>query len=397
MDIDSFRALFNPLGQQALLEAAALTPREVDFLAHFQTLSRRFPPELARTALEIAILRAEAARKFPFAEKLYFTRPALEQASSYEVATYRAQRYSHFEALADLGCSVGCDSFALAPLAPTLAVDLDSLRMQMAQANLGALGLEKRVQLISADLTSDLPIQPPHTPSAIGLFFDPARRVRYKRVMSVRQYLPPLDTIQGWLPSFPALGVKLSPGVNLDELAPYPAEVEFISLRGELKEAVLWFGPLRSASRRATLLPGLHTLTASGTNPPSAPIRAPQAFLYEPDPAILRAGLVTTLAEQLGAAQLDPDIAYLTSQQFTATPFARAWAIEDWLPFHLKRLRAYLRQRDVGRVTVKKRGSPLEPRTLIHNLRLSGAAERILVLTHWNGAPIVLVCLPPVT
>jgi hypothetical protein len=73
--------------------------------------------------------------------------------------------------------------------------------------------------------------------------------------------------------------------------------------------------------------------------------------------------------------------------------------VEAWLPFSLKRLRAALRERNVGRVTVKKRGSPLQPRDLIHALRLepvSDAArtERVLFLTHLRGRPIVVICLP---
>jgi hypothetical protein len=185
------------------------------------------------------------------------------------------------------------------------------------------------------------------------------------------------------------MGVKISPGVKLDELAGYEAEVEFISLDGELKEAVLWFGPLKTAHRRATLLPGPYTLTAAPDS--LLPIREPQAFLYEPDPAILRAGLVTTLGAQLNAAQLDPDIAYLTSEKLQTTPFARAWAVEDWFPFQLKRLRAYLRERNIGNVTVKKRGSPLVPEALIRDLKLSGENECTIFLTHLRGKAIVVI------
>lgn len=388
MDLAEFRSLLTPAGQEALQVAGLLQPREVDFLAHHQALSRRFPPGLVRAALEVAILRGEAAAKFSHADQMYFTRTALEQASAHPVSAYRAARYRRLDFLADLGCSVGGDTLALAALAPTLALDLDPLRLAMAQANLDALGLAGRVQCLQADLTQPLPFCPAQS---TGLFFDPARRAAARRIFHVRDYLPPLAVVRTWLPRFPALGVKISPGVNLDELAGYEAEIEFISLHGELKEAALWFGALRSAERRATLLPGPHTLTAS----PTAVSRlapAPLAYLYEPDPAVLRAGLVTTLAEQIDAAQLDPDIAYLTSNSLTPTPFARSWAVEDWLPFQLKRLRAYLRQRDIGQVTVKKRGSPLEPQALIRDLRLSGPEQCVLVLTHLNGQPIVLVC-----
>ena len=123
-------------------------------------------------------------------------------------------------------------------------------------------------------------------------------------------------------------------------------------------------------------------------------ISEPQAYLYEPDPSILRAGMVTNLGEQLDAFQLDVDIAYLTSGKLTPTPFARAWAVEDWFPFGLKRLRAYLRQRRVGQVVVKKRGSPLQPEALIHDLRLAGDQERVVFLTHLRGRPIVIICFP---
>ena len=142
-------------------------------------------------------------------------------------------------------------------------------------------------------------------------------------------------------------------------------------------------------ARRATLLPGPHSLLAD----PAArgEVGPPQAYLYEPDPAVLRAGLVTTLAAQLDARQLDPDIAYLTAPHLRPTPFARAFAIEDALPFQLKRLRERLRGLRVGRVTVKKRGSPLEPEVLIKQLRLEGPEERVVVLTHVEGKAWALI------
>jgi SAM-dependent methyltransferase len=394
MDIDAFRQLLTPAGQAALQTAAALTPREADFLSHFQSLRRRLPVDLARSALETAILRREAAVRFPFADRLYLTRSAMEQATSYAVAAYRASRYSPFSTIMDLGCSIGGDLLALAALPEstlTFGLDLDPLRLLMAQANLNALGLLGKASLLQADLNSPLPIS-----ARVGdcaLFFDPARRLAARRFYHVDTYQPPLEVIQSWLPRYPALGVKLSPGVDLSELAGYPAEIEFISLKGELKEGVLWFGPLNTTQRRATLLPGPHSLYG---DPDSARTSLPQIsdpldYLLEPDPAVLRAGLVQMLAEQLDAFQLDPDIAYLTCNHPVDTPFARCWAIEAAFPFQLKRLRAYLRQRGVGRLTVKKRGSPLEPEVLIRDLRLTGPAECTIALTHLRGEPIVII------
>ena len=407
MDIASFDALLSSNGQAVLRAAAALQPCEVDFLKHFQALSRQYPAELARPALEIAILRHKATDKFPasLAANLYLTREALEQATSYEVAAYRAERYRtqiNPTTVLDLGCSVGSDTMALASVAPTLGIDRDLLRLRMAAVNFetlsklaGEIGQIHPCRFLQANLDDPLPIA---VAPGTALFFDPARRADQRRIFSVDDYQPPLSTIAEWLPRFPALGVKLSPGVDLAELAGYQAEVEFISLQGELKECVLWFGALRSAKRRATLLPSraqLSTDEPGKMGKPAVRISRPLSYLYEPDPAILRAGLVRLLAEQIDAWQLDPEIAYLTSEQLSPTPFARAWEIETWFPFQLKRLRAYLREQGIGRVTVKKRGSPLEPEALIRSLKLTGDRERVLVLTHWDGKPIVLICIPP--
>jgi hypothetical protein len=390
MQLEHFYSLLTRQGQWALESAAAFEPREKDFLQDFQMLAKRFPRELARAALETAILRREAADKFPQAEKMYFTREAMEQATSWEIATYRTERYAGFKRIFDLGCSIGADTLALGKIAPTTGVDLDLLRLAIARQN--AKNLSIPADFVQADL-HHLPFELGRS-SNTAIFCDPARRQDHRRAFSVEQYSPPLSIINTWLPQIPALGVKVSPGVKLDELSNYDCEIEFISLKGELKEAVLWFGHFKSAGRRATLLPGPHTLTAE--QQPQLPLSEPKAYIYEPDPAVLRAGLVATLGDQLNAAQLDPEIAYLTADQYTPTPFGRAWEVEDWLPFQLKNLRATLRERNVGPVTVKKRGSPITPDELIQDLRLDGEEEKTIFLTQMQGKPIVVIAKPKI-
>ncbi len=417
MDLPTFRLLLTPSGQQALQAAVSLAPRESDYLRHLTGLCRQYPREIAGAALETAILRLEAVGKFPEAAQMYFTRPALEQASGQEVSRYRSRRFAGFERLLDLGCSAGGDTLELAELAPTIGIDLDPLRLAMAVANLAGANLislnpAHETIFIQADLRDPLPL---NAAGQTGAFFDPARRTVERRVFSVQRYLPPLDTIRNWLPQIPALGVKLSPGVDLAELEGYGGEVEFISLRGELKEAVLWLGPLKTAQRRATVLPGAvsspravsspQPVTMAGEadlqseDPAAVKLSEPRAYLYEPDPSVLRAGLVRKLGVQLEAAQLDPDIAYLTGDRLDETPFAKAYQVEEWLPFNLKRLRSLLRARGVEQAVVKKRGSPIQPEALIRDLRLrpsgdGNGVERIVFLTHLRGEPIVVICLP---
>lgn len=383
MNLATFARLLTPEGQRALLAATELKPTEETFLPALTKLQKSIDTELAKAALETVSLRAKASVKFSRAAQMYFIREALEQASGEIISTYRAGRYKNFARVVDACCGLGGDAIGLSSVAHLTLVDKDPLRLTLARENLAVYG--RAAEMLEADVTT-APL-----PTADAIWFDPARREAGRRKFSVHDYVPPLTCINDWHKHTPALGVKLSPGVDLAELTNLPPhEVEFISVSGELKECVLWFGPLRTeAARRATLLPSGQSLIP---NPQSqVSISFPKTFLYEPDPAILRAGLVTTLAAQLDAQQIDPDIAYLTSDRLTPTPFARAFVIEDSLPFQLKRLREYLRARRVGNITVKKRGSPLTPEELIHKLKLAGPESRIVFLTHVNGEPYVLV------
>lgn len=384
MNLPTFETLLTPTGQAALAAATELNPTEESFLSYLTQLQKHYPSELAKAALETAILRVKAREKFTRADKMYFTREALEQASGEVISRYRAERFVRFSSAADLGCGIGGDTLGLAGHGSVVAVEADPLRLAMAAQNLAAYGYREHVTLIEDDLARM------QLPTVEAFFFDPARRAEGRRKFSIYDYQPPLTIVKDWLRHTPAIGVKISPGVKLDELANYACEVEFISEKGELKECALWFGPLKTADRRATLLPGRHTLTASSSVPPSS-LSSPLTYLYEPDSAVLRAGLVTTLAAQLEARQLDPDIAYLTSDALTPTPFARAFVIEESFPFQLKRLRERLRTLRVGEVQVKKRGSPLEPEDLIHQLKLSGPEKRIVFLTHVQGKAYVLI------
>ncbi len=388
MHLEALRALQTPVGQAALLAAGEAQPKEPDFLPLVQQLARRFPEAVARAAVEQAILRRRAREKFPRAGVMYFERSALEQATPEAVAAHRARRFQGSPMVFDLGCGLGADAMALAAMAPVVAVDRDSLRLALLRANAEALGRQGQIHLIRADLHA-LPLQ---FPPGSAAFFDPERRDDGRRIHRVQDYHPPLSLLNVWLPLLSGLAVKVSPAVRRAELEGLDCEREFISLRGSLKEATLWFGRFKSADQRATLLPGPHTLT--GPEGPPLPIEPPRRYIYEPDPAVLRAGLVHKLGAHIGAAQIDPTIAILTCDRLINTPFARAYRLVEALPFGLKRLRRALRQRDIGQATLKKRGSPVDVDVFLRKLRLSGEGQATVLLTRAAGKRVALILEP---
>jgi SAM-dependent methyltransferase len=386
MDIATFHSLLSCEGQSTLVEAAALGPTDATFLACFEQLRKHRPSTLAKAAVETALLRRKARDKFPDADRMYFTRDALEQATSEAVARHRARRFAKFGQVADLCCGIGGDALALAATGLAVdAIDSDPLRVRMTEANAAALGFADRVRCQTADALA-VPL-----PEAKAAFADPARRADGRRYLNPEDYTPPLSALRArFAPDFP-LAVKIAPGVVQADVRDLGAEVEFVSLGGELKECVLWFGPLRTTARRATVLPGGDTLFADNPREPRLYAEV-GAFLYDPDPAVTRASLVHDLAECLDTRPVDPQVQLLTADRHTQTPFATVFAVEHVAPFHLKLLRDYLRRHAVGRVTIIKRGSPADADDLLRKLKLEGPHHRTLMLTRTDGWHAMIVC-----
>jgi SAM-dependent methyltransferase len=381
MNLDSLARLQEPAGQEALAQSMALAPDESSFLRCFNRLSRHFDPILARAALQTALLRKRARVKFSRAESMFFEREALEQASSELVAAYRARHFTG--RVADLCCGLGGDAIALAGRGPVLAVDLDPLRVQLCRLNLLAYDRLEAVTLLEGDA-----LKVPWV-DVEGVFIDPDRRPEGQRQLSVLACRPTLNEILAHAPAEVLVGIKLAPGVPWHEIHSL-GNVEFISWRGELKECVLWRSSAQNAKRQATLLPGEHILSADQpAEPPGT--SSVRRFVYDPDPAVIRAGLVTDLARILDAYMLDERIAYLTSDHSAATPFARVWEVEEHFPFHLRRLREFLRERGVGRLQIQRRGSAVDPAELIRKLKLAGEGMRTLILTRVEAQPWTIV------
>jgi hypothetical protein len=385
LTLETFRQLLTPQGQAALQAAKSLDLAPVKLSRNLAILRKEFSPALASAALQTVSLRRRARGKWSRADAMYFTPDALEQATGEVVARYRAGRYHEVDApIYDLCCSIGGDLLGLgAASASVTGVDIDPLRLAMAEVNTAVYDIADQVVFQLGDVCEFA------APTGAFLFFDPARRSNGRRHWQPDDYQPPLWTIERWRSQVAGLGVKVAPGIDYDAL-PYDCEVEVISVRGEVKETCLWFGRLRQNERSATLLPQGVTLHAAAV--PPVPTIKPQRYLYEPDGAVIRAHLVEQLAHQIDAAKIDEEIAFLTNGRLVPTPFARAFEVLETHPFHLKRLRARLRDLDVGHVVVKKRGSPIDPQWLEKQLRLEGSRRLTIVLTRVLGQPSVVLC-----
>lgn len=390
MEIETLDWLQTPEGGRLLVHAAQAWADHPSDPVRVASVVRRLEPdaEKAAAATTQARLRERGVAKFGDAAPLmFFTPDALEQATRSRVADHRAARLAAAipeGSVIDLGCGIGGDLLAFARAGLVAAgIDQDPVRVAMARANLAALGLPGAVQVGDATTVD---------PSGFGAAFaDPARRGGRGRVFDVDGWTPPWPWVLDLLRRR-AL-VKVAPGIGHD-LVPPGVEAEWVSDGGEVKEAVLWSPDLSTTDRRATVIGegGLATLTQE--DDPGAEVRAVGDYLYEPDGAVIRAGLVTAVAAGVDGGLLDPHIAYVTGDAPFRTPFARGYRVVEQLPYREKQLRAALHERRVGRLTIKKRGVQVVPEELRKRLALKGDAEATLVMTRVAGQGTALLVEP---
>lgn len=394
MDLETFRWLLSDDGQRLLERATHVyVDHDGDPLATATAL-RAVEPDAARaSAAQTQVqLRARAVAKFgDDAVRMYFTPEALEQATRRRVADHRAARLAAARpaSVVDLGCGIGGDLVAFSRAGLTAAgVDLDPVRVAVAEANLAALGLAGAVMAVDAT-TLDL--------GAFGaVFADPARRGARGRVFDADGWTPPWPFVTTLLTERTSV-VKVAPGIPHD-LVPEGVEAEWVSDEGEVKEAALWSGSLATARHRATVITGGGLASITDEDDPyqgaERPVRTLGSFLYEPDGAVIRAGLVTAVAAGVEGGLLDPHIAYVTSDKSFRSPFTRSYQVLEELPFREKQLRAALVERGIGTLAIKKRGVDIVPEQLRKRLSLTGDEQGTLVLTRIGGVGRALLVRP---
>ena len=219
-------------------------------------------------------------------------------------------------------------------------------------------------------------------------------RERAARKFDPMAFSPTFDFVMAAAAKKPT-GVKFGPG-HPHEGIPDEAEAQWVSVNGDLVELSLWFGALaRPGIKRAALLidaNGKHEITSDSTARQDAPLGDIEAFVYEPDNAVIRSHLLGQLAEQLGARIFSPEIAYLTSSQELHSPWLKGYRVLDNLTFDRKKLKAYLREKGIGTLEIKKRGSDIVPEQLRKELQPKGKGAATLIVTRVGDAHRVLVC-----
>lgn len=333
---------------------------------------RAFPdvpvPQLT-AALDQAGLRAKGGRM------RLLTDSGLQQATATLVATARARRLSDsgVRDVIDAGCGIGSDSlaFARAGLRVT-AFESDERTADIARCNLTG----HNARVITADVTSaDLP------PGA-ALYADPARRAahRYPDGQPVR-----IGDPARWSPPWPWVLAQTAVRPTVARTAPGlrdrpDGEWHCTSVDRRLVDATVWFGDLAAADRRATVIAegAEHELTGSSRQAATGPIAD---YLIDPDPAIVRSGLVVHAADIASGLLLDEHVAYITCRAMPPAWLGRAFRVLEEVSVHPKHLRAACQRLGVRTLTVTSRGLDGDPQRLLVRAGIATGADATLIVT----------------
>ncbi len=405
-DFSDFTWLISPAAAPLLEECARAT---VPLHRQLQRLRKVVSPVRAGLVVEQVQLRRRAVAKFGvLAKRMFFTEVALQQATDVWIARYKAARLNSQALVHDYCCGVGGDLLAWAERGPIRGWDRAPQMVQLAAANLQAVG-DATVGCVQVASVEQLT---PHCDEVWHL--DPDRRPTGRRSVQLAHHAPGPAEIFRLRRAAPRGVLKLAPATQVPEGWQQEAELEWISRDRQCRQLVVWFDALAGepGQRRATAV--LQSLPQNNTegiprserigarnglgacSPLEEPVahtfvghpdtraevlREPARFLYDLDPAIRAAGLTGAFAMRHNLAALGQEAGYLTSTVPCSHPLLARFEIHEQLPLRLKPLAQALRARGLGQLEIKKRGVDIDPEKLRRQLKLRGDAQATLLLT----------------
>jgi len=379
------------LGEGVEILAELQSSPAEDALALGTALRKRLPAARARLVQEQLELRERAVVKFgDLACRMLFTRRLLEQATGAQVARHKVERFKDLAAhpLFDLCCGAGGDalSFFQAGLSPTL-VDQDPVALALAHHNLAQAGYQAHT------LKATLP-ELPETPGVFHL--DPDRRAqgheRAEDRWDAKGLSPDPAGIRQILSRCPDGAIKLSPGTP-PEVLEISCEREFVGVRDEARELVLWCGALGE--------PGLVRATEFGpegrcetwaTSQSSLeeafqddPAEEPLEYLHEPVKALVRSHLFAAYGQSRGLCLLDATTAWLTGAQPLESTLLKSYRILAHAPLTKNAETRLLQETGRSCGAVKKRGVAVVPEDAQRQLRKLEGPPAILAYFRVRG------------
>jgi hypothetical protein len=124
-------------------------------------------------------------------------------------------------------------------------------------------------------------------------------------------------------------------------------------------------------------------------NCPSRLAEGVSNYLYEPNPAVMKAGCFRLLADRYNVFKLHKNSNLYTSEQLVFSFPGRIFEVEGWAPYNKKVKQALLQ--DVDRASIAVRNFPLSVAELRKTLKIGDGDEIYLFATTLKGEQKVVI------
>ncbi|MBN9504080.1 MAG: hypothetical protein BGO01_20055 [Armatimonadetes bacterium 55-13] len=355
----------NPLYEKALNLAENKEPKPSAIAA----VAKKTSDEAARWAFTQWTLRQKAAAKFKNASQMLFDREGLEMATHERMAAYNASLFPASAHVFDLTAGIGADLIALAQRGPSTGVEVSPERAELARHNLDA--NRQTAEILIGDGLERIPA------SSEYIFADPARREGGRRTLDPSQFAPNPSLIAERFKDAKRVVFKLSPMLPDSFLESLGDDIRFVSFGGECREVLVSFGSEVNPTRKAVQVESGEELEEAGD-----PIQTetPNEYLYEADPAAIRAHTLGALADPFDLYALGDSNGYLTGPNEISSPWLRAYRVLYHGKADLKETKRELECLHSSTPVVKQRGADQDLEAMRKKLKLTGDRELCVIL-----------------
>ncbi len=303
----------------------------------------------------------ERTRSPKFSKPVFTCGEGLRFATPEVVARYRAGRL-RCGVLADISCGIGGQAVCFAKECGSVyGIDIDGERLECARRNAGVYGVDN-ITFIEGDALSPQVVK--QVADADVIFSDPARPAEenVRQTDSLRPGIPMvMEAYRDVTDSFAFEAPPQMPPERVD----FECEREYLSVDGQLNRLTLYFGPLERCRRSAVVLKGdrHYRLESSTGVSVAAPVVIPEVgetrvYAFEPDPAVVKAGLLGELAGGLGSkvelVRIDARRSLLTSDVLLGSPFFKhRYRVLDRVPLDCGKVNRSLMGYGMGKAVIR--------------------------------------------
>ena len=232
------------------------------------------------------------------------------------------------------------------------------------------------------------------------IFIDPARRDEHgRKTVSIADCTPDVSALQGrLLQKAEKVMIKLSPMLDiskaLEELH-HVKEVHVVAVANECKELVFILErdyqsePQFVCVNLMTPQPVVCFTQKEERQCPSRLADGVLNYLYEPNPAVMKAGCFKLLTERFDVYKLHKNSNLYTSENSVPSFPGRIFEVEAWAPYNKKVKQSLLS--NVERASIAVRNFPLSVVELRKSLKIGDGDETYLFATTLKGEEKVII------